>query len=747
MAEMENRQIIEVDVSKSVASLRQLRDQITQMQVELIKLSGANKDTTKTQIDLKAAQTEYNRVMRLSVKEVQAVQKEQASEKRSLEQIKSETQATGQSYNALSVQLAKLKEEWKATGDAAKRAQIGDEVNKVKAQMTELDHSIGNYHDKVGNYENAIVAALNRMGIGVKGLGLSFKAIIPSIKAVGAALWSLAKNPFILGLTAIIALFNKISKSLKGNEEAYDRIRIALAPLKTITIAVQRAFDALVGKIADAAEGVGRFLEKIGLVKGTAKELKDIATEEDALEQMRRDYRIQEAADQKEINRLRVESLKETEYTAKQRKEMLEQAEALEIGIGKRREEQAKRENELAKRKAALTANSRETNDALAESEAKVDNAMGQTYASMVRLESRLNSLSKSTGDAADEMAQSAEGLLATLQAAITAIGLKGADDLLAEDAKIEEKVNEQIDAEIKAWEDGIKKREAARAKAEKEAAKNRGAELAVGTGNINEQAGLAEVNAAWEIQEEEALAARIYEIRRKANEDKLALLREYAQKELEAGNADGWTKYQKQAHDVEVQMQKDAVNEKIRLRKLDTDNAEKAAKQQQEALQATASIFGNVASAYQAYLTKRLEGGKMSEEAAEREFENVKAIQYAQTWINTLAGAMSVWAGEGTTAFKVLQSAAVMSQGIAATMQIANTTLGSTSAASQAITSAAVAAPIVLSTMPQVQALTSASQEDVLNERAASQRVYVVYSDIAQAGRRVQVTQGESRF
>ena len=156
---------------------------------------------------------------------------------------------------------------------------------------------------------------------------------------------------------------------------------------------------------------------------------------------------------------------------------------------------------------------------------------------------------------------------------------------------------------------------------------------------------------------------------------------------------------------------------------------------------------MGSVASAYQAYISQRVESGKISEEEAKKEFENVKAIQYAQTWINTLAGAVSIWAGEGTNLTKAVQSAAVLAQGIAATAQIASTTLGSVSSATKAVTSAALAAPVVINTMPQVQTLTSASQEEALNARAEAQRVYVVYSDIAQAGRKVRVTEGESRF
>jgi hypothetical protein len=242
-------------------------------------------------------------------------------------------------------------------------------------------------------------------------------------------------------------------------------------------------------------------------------------------------------------------------------------------------------------------------------------------------------------------------------------------------------------------------------------------------------------------------LAAELYRIRKESNEQRLALLRQFAQDALKAGNMDAYLAYDKEAADLEVKIAQDAETEKARIRRKGVKDAEEQAKREREMMKATAAVMGNVASAYQAYIQQRVEGGKISEEQAEQEFKSVKAIQYAQTMINTLAGMMSVWAGEGTNAMKAVLSASVLTQGLAAAMQISNTTLGSTAQASQAVTSAAVAAPVVINAMPQVQAVTSASQEAVLNERAADQRVYVVYSDIERAGRKTRVTEGESRF
>ena len=689
MAQQEIVKILRVDTGQGEKSLRQLQATINALRQNLDGLDKTSEAYQQELVQLKSAQSEYNRVMRLSVQE---------------------TKAAEGSYNALVVELAKLKEQWKSTGDEAERGRLTTQINAVKEQLNDLDHSIGNWQRNVGNYENGIVAAFQRMGIGIKGVGLSAKAVIPAIKSVGASLWALAKNPFVIGLSAFIALWRKLSSSLKNNEEAFDRIRIALAPLKAVGIAVQQVFDKVVGVIADAAEAVGRFLEKIGLVKGTGAELKAIAQEEDALEVKRRQYRKQDAADQKEANRLRAESYKTTKYTEAQRKQMLEQAIALEMGIGKRREELAQRESDVLKRRAALTANSRETNDQLAESEAAVDDAMAATYSRMGRVNSRLDRLNKTTEDATDEVNALAD--------AWEKEGAAEADAALAGAIAAEKAAN------------------AARKKAND-------AEL----GALSTRTGTKENTARATIDDAEALAAELYRIRKEANEKRLQMLKDFAMEALKAGDMEAYLAYDKQVADTEVQIARDAENEKARLRRKGVADAKKAQQDQQKIMQQTAAMFGNVASAYQAYITQRLEGGKISEAAAKREFAAVKDIQYAQTWINTLAGMMSVWAGEGTTATKIATSAAVFTQGLAATMQIANTTLGSVAAAAQAVTSAAVAAPVVINAMPQVQAVTSASQEQVLNDRAADQRVYVVYSDIAQAGRKVRVTDSESRF
>lgn len=70
-----------------------------------------------------------------------------------------------------------------------------------------------------------------------------------------------------------------------------------------------------------------------------------------------------------------------------------------------------------------------------------------------------------------------------------------------------------------------------------------------------------------------------------------------------------------------------------------------------------------------------------------------------------------------------------------------------STSTGATVTTPAVVTPPAVVQEVETVRSLTGASEEERLNQMASDQRVYLVYSDVEQAGRRVQVQQSETSF
>ena len=84
------------------------------------------------------------------------------------------------SYNYLSKQMSDLKKEWKATGDAAERARLGEQINSINNQLKDMDASVGVFSRNVGNYSQAYEEA--------------FKTVIGSLDDVDGLLGEVAGN-------------------------------------------------------------------------------------------------------------------------------------------------------------------------------------------------------------------------------------------------------------------------------------------------------------------------------------------------------------------------------------------------------------------------------------------------------------------------------------------------------------------------------------------------------------------------
>ena len=903
----EIKKIITIDASKSIRTLREFQTAVDNARVELVKFNGTEEERQRLLVNLKKAQSDYNKEMRMAVKE---------------------TDAAKGSYNDLLNQLNRLKETWKSTGDAAKRADLTKEINRVKGQLTELDHSIGNYQRNVGNYWNSLKAGFAAVTAGIMGVIAAIRTLSRAVKVIVEFEQSLANLGSILGATneqmrgleqsalqlgrttewtasqvvmlqtelaklgfssaaienmqasvlqfatatgadlpraaafagsALRAfglvssdttdLLNVMAKATTSSALDFSKLETAISVVAPVaksfglnardtaallgTLAnagmdastaatslrnillrysqeggkVQKAiggqvhnFDELIAsfrKLNDAGMDAGKAFNLIGSRGSTA--LVVLADMVNETEELRRKFDDVNGT-LEEIQSRRLDTLSGEVKLLKSAWEGFQLALSDSKGVLRdiiylateavngithliSRTSRVQSFQDPQQKELLSIYKKQGADAAKAAGEAFVANA--KTYFDQVRGEvSKMGWIGMFTFNKATEQVEAAENALDYINkliandeaerkaadARIKQAKAQAAAEAQAEADKAEQERLRRLEAywaqELDAFINNLDKEtdayaatlakqdklDADRARKRAQDAERNASRFRTGMNNrklanVGQAENAAIVTARAEIDDEKTLTAAIYAIQKDANEKRLALLKQFEQDALKAGDPTTAIKYQQEAADLSVKIEQDAITEKARLRRQDTKDAQENAKRQIEAAQSIAGIFGSVASAYQAYLTMQVEGHKMEEEAAEKEFENVKMLQYAQTWINTLAGAVSVWAGEGTNATKAIQSAAVLAQGIAATMQIANTTLGSATDAGRAVTSAAVAAPVVINAMPQVQALTSASQEDALNARQQAQRVYVVYSDIAQAGRKVAVTQGESRF
>ena len=161
-----------------------------------------------------------------------------------------------------------------------------------------------------------------------------------------------------------------------------------------------------------------------------------------------------------------------------------------------------------------------------------------------------------------------------------------------------------------------------------------------------------------------------------------------------------------------------------------------------QQSVSAVSGILGSLADIYES-----------DTDATEAELKKAKNMRIAGATIDMLSGvvtAISTAMQLGPIAGPIMgaiNSAAVIAAGVANITKIKQQSTSKNASSSQTPTTAQVSAPVIGSEMQAVRNVTSASEEDRLNQMASDQRVVLVMSDleVKQAQKRVQVA--ESSF
>lgn len=234
-----------------------------------------------------------------------------------------------------------------SAGQAFKK-QLDEQYNSV----SNLEKATGRHQRNVGNYPNVMGGAVKSFGSldgaiaqvsdafnglstnGVKGLG----GLASAIGNVGKIMIA---SPILALVGAIVVAFQKLSDAFKKNDTASTNLDRAFSKLKPITQALGEYFDKLavtlsnvILKMSEGVNAVGKFLNKIGILKGNFEEAskgaEDLVISTDNLEEAERQYTVNSAKRSKEISQLRAQVAEKDKYTAKEREEFLKQAIALE---------------------------------------------------------------------------------------------------------------------------------------------------------------------------------------------------------------------------------------------------------------------------------------------------------------------------------------------------------------------------------------------------------------------------------
>lgn len=168
------------------------------------------------------------------------------------------------------------------------------------------------------------------------------------------------------------------------------------------------------------------------------------------------------------------------------------------------------------------------------------------------------------------------------------------------------------------------------------------------------------------------------------------------------------------------------------------------------DAANSIADILGTVAQAEEERIQRQLDAGDISIEAAKSQFETVKKWQYAQTWINTIAGmtaaltAPSLQSNPAGWVAAATQAASLLATGIAQTIKIKNTDFGGggVSSGGSGISASPSVTPIdVRNDIQQSPTVLPDSQSP------RNQRVYILERDIQDSNRRVEIRENNSTF
>lgn len=403
-------------------SLKTYRDEIKQLQNEML--------------NLKKGTDEYS-------KAAQEAREKQKKLKEVLDDTKYALDGDENSLNALRKQLSEMKKE-AATMDIgsdkfkdASKA-ILDLNDKIKA----AEESQGNFTRNVGNYTDSMTKAFNKVGLNIgnisplfatltntvtdgaaKGVG-ALKSMGAAVKGFGAQLKSLAANPIgaiimaiVLAIKALKAAFNAVKDSINDNEEAYNALQKVLAPIRGIFQWLKNTFDGLVESflkgVAVIGDLTGALLKWMGVADGAISKEQEYNKLREEYAKNNRKWIIENSELELKASEAREKAYDKEKYTADERKKYLEEYNKQQEKIAENNLKRAKDELALLEAEAARGKNNKEINDKLAEAQANVNKVQSQyndtlrtSHKEMARLNNEIEKDATDAHKAAEEAAK-----------------------------------------------------------------------------------------------------------------------------------------------------------------------------------------------------------------------------------------------------------------------------------------------------------------------------------------------------
>ena len=228
----ETKELLRIPI-ENVKNLGELRDNIKLLKKDLDGLEVGSQEYNDTLKELQVNQTALKNAMH-------ATSAEGKTEATTMESISKAAKGAGNSYNALVKRMADLTQEYRATEDVVRRAQLGKEIKEINEELKRMDAARGIYSRNVGDY---------------------FNQIFPGLQKVNDGLHLVGKQP-ILGLITLLApVIVKIADGLKENETALgaiDKLLTALEPVADFFAGILETIAGWLGQAVDWIISLGK---------------------------------------------------------------------------------------------------------------------------------------------------------------------------------------------------------------------------------------------------------------------------------------------------------------------------------------------------------------------------------------------------------------------------------------------------------------------------------------------------------
>lgn len=743
--------ILRVDGGSAITTIKELREYIRQLKNELGTLTVGTEDYQSKLGTLITAQNALRGAMNATTA--------------SMEDVAAAAAGTGKSYNSLVNQMANLRRAQRSlnieTDEGKKRyAEMAVQINSLNDELKALDAQNGNYQRNVGNYKSAM-----------DGLNIATAQIVRELPsaAIGFNTFFLAISNNIPMLIDQISNLRKTGASVPQVISAIGKSLLSFNSLVTVAITLLtlygdkiiewisslfRGRDA-VDSVADAMDNLNKAMDfdslgtQVAEFQRLAQAYRDVGDNASAKQKFLEDYREEldktglAIYDITDADNIFITNSEKVVEAYKLRAQALAGMQLASEQYTKALEQQSKDEEELnrytALRDRALLeyrqAQSQYGEYANIPVYARIIEAAKRQYEDMQQAVDDIKARTQEYITAGNAYIEGAAQLSEAERKTLADAGIDILDDAKSDSAKIKAETLKTVDellAEIKSRIELNQMEITIKAKAEAD--------------NYADEDFLDQILREGE-QENDSLIGGLESedqqnrFRRDRNSTaldrlgddlnaRLDLLEQFSEEALKAGDMEAYLDYQQQIEDTELDIWKRGQQAKVTLI--------------QSSVNAIGSVLGSLADIYEA-------DAENSEEAARR----AKNLRIAEATINTISGAVAAYMSAQSlpipfnTIVGAVQAATVLAAGMAQIVKIRNTEINKDSAPSGSSSgiSASVSAPTVTPQVSNVRNVTSASEEERLNQMASSQKVYILSSDIEASQRQRKVQVQESSF